>query len=531
MRKYTELRCYMNMRKIPLLRILYIVSFLFTLLAECLAVRALIRLNMLPIGYLILLIGMFLLFAAAVGFLLFFKKSKRSKIAAFVLILLLICGSFVIQTVANDVIRTFEATTQKELGITTRAVYVLKENPAEELQDTIGYTYGYVNHYDESCTQQVLAEVNRQTSAQVITAGFNNPTLLVNALLEGRIDAAVLSGGYVSLLEESDGTSRFSDAVRVLTTVEVNEKQGSASSNGPVESDTPESPTQAAVPTPSEPEDENVDYSTLKPFIVYVSGSDSYEDEVIQDGRSDVNILTVVNPLTKQILLLNTPRDYYVQNTAGGYTRDKLTHCGIYGIGCSMETLGNLYDIQIDYYVRVNFSGFKKLIDAMGGITVYSDYAFTAITRTDIQQGENHLTGQQALDFARERYTLPGGDNERGKHQMQVITAVIEKATSGTTIISNYSDIMASVEGMFTMNVPMEMVSNLMKMQLRDMARWNISSFAVTGSDSMEECYTWPGEYLAVIIPSDSSVSKASRLIDMVYSGEILTEEVINSIS
>ena len=113
---------------------------------------------------------------------------------------------------------------------------------------------------------------------------------------------------------------------------------------------------------------------------------------------------------------------------------------------------------------------------------------------------------------------------------MQVITAVIEKATSGTTIISNYSDIMASVEGMFTMNVPMEMISNLMKMQLSDMARWNISSYAVTGSDAMEECYSAPGMDLAVIIPYDSSVSKAARLIDMVYAGEILTEEVINSI-
>ena len=195
-----------------------------------------------------------------------------------------------------------------------------------------------------------------------------------------------------------------------------------------------------------------------------------------------------------------------------------------------MDTLGNLYDVQIDYYVRINFSGFKKLIDALGGVTVYSDYAFTAITRTPIQEGENHLTGQQALDFARERYTLPGGDNERGKHQMQVITAVIEKATSGTAIISNYSDIMASVEGMFTMNIPIEMVSNLIKMQLSDLARWNVSSYAVTGSDAMEECYSAPGMDLAVIVPYDSSVSKATRLIDMIYDGEILTQEVINSI-
>lgn len=526
-----ELRCWENMRNKPFWPILYIILFLVMLAAETLAVTAVIRLDMLPGAYLAGLIGLFALLALVVGILLFGRAGKGGKTAAFVLMILLVCGSVVIHTVANDVIHTFEATKQEDLGNVTRAVYVLKDDLAQELQDTVGYTYGYVNAYDESSTRQVLQVVSLQTNGQVITAGFNNHLLMVKALLENRIDAIILSGGYVSILEETEEFAHFSEAVRVLAAVEVVDQQAAAVPSG----DTPDPadvtiPTQTDLNIPAEPESGEVDYSALEPFIVYVSGSDSYEDEIIQDGRSDVNILAVVNPLTKQVLLLNTPRDYYVQNTAGEYQRDKLTHCGMYGIGCSMQTLGNLYDVQIDYYVRINFSGFKKLIDALGGITVYSDYAFTAITRTPIEEGENHLTGQQALDFARERYTLPDGDNERGRHQMQVITAVIEKATSGTTIISNYSDIMASVEGMFTMNVPMEMISNLMKMQLSDMARWNISSYAVTGSNAMEECYSAPGMDLAVIIPSDSSVAKAARLIEMVYAGEILTEEVINSI-
>ena len=233
--------------------------------------------------------------------------------------------------------------------------------------------------------------------------------------------------------------------------------------------------------------------------------------------------------MTKQILLVNTPRDYYIHSAYSGKL-DKLTHCGIYGTSCSMKTLGNLYDAKIDYYVRINFTGFKKLIDAMGGVTVYSDYAFTAITRTKIAKGENHLTGQEALDFARERYTLKGGDNERGKHQMQVITALIKKATDGNTIISNYSDIMASVEGMFSMDVPVELIGNLMKMQLSDMASWNVVSYSATGFASMEECYSLPGMELSVLKPNQSSVSKAIRLIDMVCEGEFLTEEVVNSI-
>ena len=522
------------MRNKPFWPILYIVLLLVMTAVEALAIAAVIRLDMLPGVYLAVLIGLFALLSLVVGYLLFGKTGKGAKIAAFVVMILLLCGSAAIYTVANDVIHTIEATNQEELGSMTRAIYVLKDNLAQDLPDTAGYTYGYVKHYDESNIQQVLQEVSLQTNGQAIAAGFNNHLLMVNALLENRIDAIILSSGYVSILEETEEFAHFSEDVRMLAAVEVIDQQIPVEPvvdvTAPADPDGLTEPTQAALNIPAEPESGEVDYGALEPFIVYVSGSDSYEDEVIYDGRSDVNILVVVNPLTKQILLLNTPRDYYVQNTAGGYNRDKLTHCGMYGIGCSMETLGNLYDVQIDYYVRINFSGFKKLIDALGGVTVYSDYAFTAITRTPIQEGENHLTGQQALDFARERYTLPGGDNERGRHQMQVITAVIEKATSGTTIISNYSGIMASVEGMFTMNVPMEMISNLVKMQLSDMARWNISSYAVTGSDAMEECYSAPGMDLAVIIPYDSSVSKAARLIDMVYAGEILTEEVINSI-
>ena len=512
------------MKKVPVLRILGVIGVLIMLATEITAMTAVIRLNMLPVGYLALLIGLFVSFDAVIVFLLLWKESKRRKIAALVLMVLLICGSVVIRTVASDVRQTIEATTQEELSAASRSVYVLNENTAQGLPDTRGYTYGYVNHYDENCTQQVLEEVNRQTNGQVITAGFNTPLLMVDALLENRIDAVILSDGYVSILEEMTGYATLSEAVRVLAAVEV-EEGVDAETVETERVDIPEETTQPTVPV----SDESTGNTVLEPFIVYLSGSDSYDDEVVQNGRSDVNILVAVNPATKQILLLNTPRDYYVENTAGYYQRDKLTHCGLYGIGCSMETLGYLYDVDINYYVRINFSGFKKLIDALGGVTVYSDYAFTAICRTDIAEGENHLTGQQALDFARERYTLPGGDNERGRHQMQVITAVIEKATSGTTIISNYSDIMASVEGMFTMNIPMEMISNLMKMQLSDMARWNIVSYAATGVDAMEECYSFMGMDLSVLIPYESSVSKASRLIDMVFAGETLTAEIISN--
>ena len=523
------------MRRNLLGTILFSFLYILMLAAEAAAVLAVIRLDMLPIAYLVGIVLVLALFSCGIGMLLFYRgryERKGKKILGCVLAVVLLCGSAAIATVAHDVVKTIEATSQEEPQIHTREIYVLTDCQAQELADTVGYTFGYVKNFDEAATRQVLEQLQTQVSGNYVTAGYTNLFAMANALLNEQIDAMILNGGYIDILDETEEFMGFSEKVRILTQFPVDE---AAELEVPLQQQEqlPEEPqvTEATEPVATEPPQvETQDFTKLKPFLVYVSGSDSHT-EMLSSGRSDVNILAAVNPMTKQILLINTPRDYYVSNTAGRGAKDKLTHCGLYGISCSMNTLGNLYEETVEYYVQVNFTGFKKLIDAMGGITVYSDYAFTAITRTDIKQGENHLTGQQALDFARERYTLRGGDNDRGKHQMQVIEAVIKKATSGTTILSNYSDIMASVEGMFTMNVPAELISSLMKMQLSDMAQWNIVTYSAAGNNAFAECYSLPGMELSVIEPSMNSVSKAVRLIDMVFSGELLTEELVNSIS
>lgn len=526
------------MKRNPIWKILFALLLLVLVGAEVLALQAVIALNMLPPIYLIGLCVLFAAFDVLVGILLFRQgthSGKARKIIACALALFLLCGCAVIYTVARDVRKTLAATSREEPDVMTREIFVLADNDVQELKDAAGYTFGYIKNYDKSCTQQVFTQIALDTENTYATAGFTNLFGMVNALLDDKIDAMVLNGGFAEILEETKEFSDFSTKTRILLQVPVDGPEMELQ----IEDVMPEMAEPEAIPleteeipavTETEPKQSTADFTKLEPFMVYVSGSDSHST-MLSSGRSDVNILAAVNPMTKQVLLINTPRDYYVPNSAGGGANDKLTHCGLYGISCSMNTLGNLYDEEIEYYVQLNFTGFKKLIDAMGGITVYSDYAFTAIQRTYISQGENKLTGQQALDFARERKTLSGGDNERGKHQMQVIEAVIQKATNGTTIISNYSDIMASIEGMFTMNIPPEMIGSLIKMQLSDMARWNIVTYSVGGTNSYEVCYSLPEMELSVILPSSSSVSKATRLIDMVYAGELLTEEVINSMT
>ena len=256
---------------------------------------------------------------------------------------------------------------------------------------------------------------------------------------------------------------------------------------------------------------------------MYISGSDTRSTK-LKRSRSDVNILVVVNPVSKQILLVNTPRDYYVPNPAGKGALDKLTHCGIYGTSCSMEALEGLYDTKIQYYAQINFTGFETLVDAVGGITVYSNQAFSN-KGVDIQEGENFLNGREALVFARERKRVSGGDNGRGKNQMKVIKAVIAKVSNARTLIANYSQILKSLEGMIATDFSTDDLSKLVKMQLSDMAQWNVLTYAVTGYGGNQTTYSMPGLASYVMHPNQSTVDYGSQLIQRVMDGEILTQE------
>lgn len=518
------------MKKKLLWNIILILVFALLLFCEVLTVVTVIRLNMLPDLYLLAVVGVLALFTLLIGLMLFVpgkRPGRGRRIAACVLTLIMACGCAVITTVATDVMRTLASSSQMEETTATREIYVRMNDEAQELGDIAAYTVGYVKNYDDECTRQVIEAVNAESGVPVATAGYTNMFTMVSALLENRIDAMILNSGYVTFLEETEEFYDFSTQARILAEVQVVEPEGTM--EDPMDVEEEEVTTEATEPEETEPAGED-GFQTLEPFVVYVSGSDT-RSSLLKGGRSDVNILAVVNPMTKQVLLVNTPRDYYIKNSAGNWARDKLTHCGIYGINCSMKSLGKLYDQKVDYYVQINFSGFRKLINAMGGITVYSDKTFTAMKRSQIVEGMNELNGQQALDFARDRKSHRDGDNARGRNQMQVIKAVIQKATSGTTILSNYSSIMESLEGMVAMNVPSELIGDLMKMQLSDMAQWNVVTYAATGYNDGAECYSAPGMKLSVIQPYSSSVSNATTLMDMVLAGEILTEEVVSGIT
>lgn len=264
---------------------------------------------------------------------------------------------------------------------------------------------------------------------------------------------------------------------------------------------------------------------TEDPFLVYISGTDT-RGSGLDNLRNDVNIMAAVNPKTKQVLLINTPRDYYVEiSISKSGQRDKLTHCGIYGIDCSIDTLESLYDQDITYYTQINFKGFKRLVDAVGGVEVYSSKSFyTTEGNYKIHKGMNLLDGEKALAYVRDRFSYSDGEAARARNQMDVIKAIIKKMSSGV-LLTKYADILDSMGKYFSCSLTEKEISSLVKMQLSDMAEWEVKSFAVTGTGSKQYTYSMPRQKAYVMIPDEGSVEYAHILIDKIFAGEELSEE------
>jgi len=264
---------------------------------------------------------------------------------------------------------------------------------------------------------------------------------------------------------------------------------------------------------------------TNDPFVVYLSGIDTRSNSLPAKSGSDVNIVIVVNPVTHQILMVNTPRDYYVQLSGKKGLKDKLTHAGLVGgYKLSMSTIEDLYGIDIHYYARVNFNAVIKLVDAIGGITVNSDVNYKFTCHTDrsctIKPGNNNLDGKCALAFARERYAYITGDRHRGENQEQVIQRIIEKVTNSTTLLTKSDELLNSLSGTFQTNITTDEITSLVKLQLDDMPRWNITTYNVTGTDSYQYTYSYPGRELYVMVPDEKTINTAKEKLNNALSLE-----------
>lgn len=381
------------------------------------------------------------------------------------------------------------------------AVIVMKEDDATELGDTRGYKFGILANRDQENTQKLLSAM-QESMGQIDTKEYETPAAMADALYDDEIQAIILNEGYISLLTEQEPYSDFSDRTKIIYEYVTKHEITSIKPSGSI---------------------------TKQPFVIYCSGSDERDSDINAKSRSDVNILAVVNPKTRQILLINTPRDYYLPLAFNGEL-DKLTHAGMYGVQESMAVLDNLYGTKTSYYGRINFWGLIDIVDALGGIDVYSDYAFDAAAGDvegygyrsfSFSEGWNHLEGQEALAFSRERYSFSDGDNQRGKNQMKVIQAIIEKATS-PSVLAKYQDLLKAVSDNFITNISYDQISSLVQMMQKDGASWNIQTMSATqgSGDTMQPCYSAYGELLYVMPPDYDSVNRIREVIDQVMNGE-----------
>jgi polyisoprenyl-teichoic acid--peptidoglycan teichoic acid transferase len=249
---------------------------------------------------------------------------------------------------------------------------------------------------------------------------------------------------------------------------------------------------------------------TAKPFVVYISGIDTY-GPIETNSRSDVNILAVVNPGAHKVLLVNTPRDYYVQLHGTSGVRDKLTHAGLYGAEASSQTLEDLYSVSIPSYVRINFTSFEHVIDTLGGVEVTSDQAFST-PKYSFVQGVNTLDGVSALEFSRARYPFLDGDRTRGKDQQRVIEAVVTKLASPRLLV-RYTQLLSAFEGNIQTNIDPVSITKLVNTQLNDIQKWQVESISVDGSGQSAPTYSFGSQELYVMEPYQDSLSAAQNKI------------------
>lgn len=372
---------------------------------------------------------------------------------------------------------------------------VLKDDPAQSIYDTKDYTFGILAANDRENTNKALAEVQAAIGKEPATIEYQDNDTLIDALYAKDVNVIVINEANRSPIEEYYKT--FSDDTRVLNTHKV------------------ETVIQ---------EDEKLDDITKTPFNVYLSGIDVY-GSIKTTSRSDVNVIVTVNPNTKQILLTSTPRDYYVPLTVSNGIPDKLTHAGIHGVDCSIGTLENLYGIDIDYYVRVNFTSVRKIVDLLGGVKVYSDYDFTSDWGPSFKKGYNQVNGKQALAFCRERHHFANGDYQRGRDHQHMIEAILNKAMS-PDILPNYADLLKTASKNFQTNMSTKEITALAKMQLNDMSQWTIKYANAAGQGASKTTYSYQSRKLYVCVPDYNSVAKITKRINKVL--EATPESVKN---
>ena len=382
-------------------------------------------------------------------------------------------------------------------GEMTEKYYVMINTNSnyDNIKDLEGKVVGSFNENVE-IYNEAIKKYNKKVSSEL--KEYDSVNGMVNDLLDNNIDAIILSGTHKETIDMDVPT--FKDNTKVIYTIEIKNKNLVKIKKADLD-------------------------VTKKPFTIYISGIDSYGD-ILSRSRSDVNMLATINPKTHEILLVSIPRDYYVQlhGISGGY--DKLTHAGFFGVDMSINTIQDFMGINIDSYIKVNFSTLIGIVDTIGGVDVYSDAAFIPWTNQKIyiNKGNIHMNGEMALAFARERHAYIEGDRHRVQNQQDVLIAIVKKMTSSTALLRKYTELLDKMSSSFETNIQPDDITSLIKHQLDKMPSWTIKSYNVNGFDDSKYTYSYGSQELYVMQPDQTTIDIAKGYINGMKEGKTFAE-------
>ena len=465
----------------PFFKFLAIAMAIITIITLCLFKF----IDILPLEYFLVLCALLILIDIGLTLLILIRKGvKRRAVGTVISIIYIIFLVLVIVYELNTI------GFLKKLGFTNYktenySILALKESEYEELKDLDEKTIGSLEFTSDGL-EHAKEKIEKDITPEFITT--DNITELKDSFLDEECDSMMIEDSMLSMINESD--EDFQNEYKVIYTFSID----------------------------VETEDiaEAVDI-TKDSFNIFISGIDTY-GSVSSVSRSDVNMIITVNPNTHKILITSIPRDYYV-TLASKNAKDKLTHAGIYGIEESVATLENLLDIKINYYVKVNFTSLIDIVNALDGVSVYSEYSFTSKDGYYYQKGYNNVGGKKALSFVRERQAFSEGDRMRVKNQAAMVEALINKAIS-PSIITKYNSLLKALDGSFITNLDTNDLTEFIKKQIDEASGWEIENISLDGSNGFDYTYSYGGTKLYVMIPDNETVINATSKIN-----EILKEE------
>ena len=432
------------------------------------------------------MVAVFALMVAVIATILIIYK-KAEKFTIFFLMLAVLVSSVSLFTLQQFVGFTSHINATSNYSEYSLSVVVLKDsdiNNVAQLSSIMGPT-----GTDNENIQKLIADIKSSQNKDLTVDKSTSYLSTYKSLISGEAKAIVLNSVFENIIEAE--YPDYASTIKKIYTKKMTKE----------------------VETPKNVKGDS--------FNVYISGIDTY-GPISSVSRSDVNIIITVNRETKKILLTTTPRDSYVPIADGGNNqKDKLTHAGIYGVDASIHTLENLYGIDLNYYARLNFTSFLKLIDLLGGVDVHNDQDFTSLHgKFHFPVGNVHLDSEQALGFVRERYSLADGDRDRGRNQQKVIVAILQKLTS-TEALKNYDSIIKGLQDSVQTNMPLETMMNLVNAQLESGGTYKINSQDLKGTGRMDlPSYAMPDSNLYMMEISDSSLESVKAAINDVMEGK-----------